>query len=407
MSTVENDVVVIGAGAMGSAAAYALARRGARVTAIDRFAPPHARGSSHGRTRIIREAYFEHPAYVPLVRRAYHLWAELERGTGRALFRRTGGLTLGAEDGVLVSGALRSAREHAVDHEVLDAGALRRRVPALAPPPNTVAVLEHRAGVLFPERCVEALRAAARARGAQLLTEERVVRWDASSGFVSVTTDRAVHRARRVILAAGAWLAQLAPDLGVPLKVERQVVHWITPRKHPERVSARHLPVAIWEYAPGCMFYLIPDVGDGLKAALHHQGATVDPDAPIAPATAAEQAVVLALVDRYLNDAAGIVSESATCLYTNTPDGHFVIDAHPGLPEVIVASACSGHGFKFAPAIGDALADLALGSEPAVDLAPFRLARFNGGQDRTLPDALGTGQAGWVKPGGTGSGRIG
>jgi len=376
VSTVVSDVVVIGAGAMGSAAAYALARRGARVTAIDRFAPPHARGSSHGRTRIIREAYFEHPAYVPLVRRAYQLWAELERETGRALFRRTGGLTLGAEDGVLVSGALRSAREHAVDHEVLDGGALRRRVPALAPPPNTVAVLEHRAGILFPERCVEALRAAARARGAHLLTEERVLRWDASSGFVSVTTNRGVHRARRVILAAGAWLAQLAPALGVPLTVERQVIHWITPRRHPERVSARHLPVAIWEYAPGCMFYVIPDVGDGLKAALHHQGATVDPDAPVAPATPTEQAGVLALVDRYLNDAAGIVGESATCLYTNTPDGHFVIDAHPGLPEVIVASACSGHGFKFAPAIGDALADLALGNEPAVDLAPFRLARF-------------------------------
>jgi len=381
VSAVESDVVVIGAGAMGSAAAYALAKRGVRVTAIDRWAPPHAHGSSHGRTRIIREAYFEHPVYVPLVRRSYQLWAELERETGRALFRRTGGLTLGAEDGALVSGALRSAREHAVAHDVLDAGELRRRVPALAPPPNTVGVLEHRAGILFPERCVEALRGAARQRGAQLLTEERVLRWDAASGFVSVTTDRGVHRARRLILAAGAWLAQLAPNLGVPLVVERQVVHWITPRKHPERVGARHLPVTIWEYAPGCMFYVIPDVGDGLKAALHHQGDTVDPDAPVRPATHAEQAGILALVERYLNDAAGIVSESATCLYTNTPDGHFVIDAHPGVPDVIVASACSGHGFKFAPAIGDALADLALGTEPSVDLAPFRLA--NGGHDRT------------------------
>ena len=372
----ESDVVVIGAGAHGSATAYALARRGVRVTAIDRFAPPHARGSSHGRTRIIREAYFEHPAYVPLVRRAYHLWAELERETGRTVFRRTGGLTLGAEDGVLVSGALRSAREHAVEHEVLDAAELRRRVPALAPRPDTVGVLEHRAGILFPERCVEALRAAARQRGAQLLTEERVLRWEASSGFASITTDRGVHRARRVILAAGAWLAKLAPRLGVPLVVERQVIHWITPRKHPERVSARHLPVTIWEYAPGCMFYVIPDVGDGLKAALHHQGASVDPDAPVEPPTQAEQAGVLTLVERYLNDAAGIVSESATCLYTNTPDGHFVIDAHPDAPEVIVCSACSGHGFKFAPAIGDAVADLALGNEPSVDLAPFRLARF-------------------------------
>ncbi|HEX5178056.1 MAG TPA: N-methyl-L-tryptophan oxidase [Gemmatimonadaceae bacterium] len=370
------DVMVIGAGAMGSAAAYALARRGVRVTAIDRWAPPHAHGSSHGRTRIIREAYFEHPAYVPLVRRAYHLWAELERHTGRPLFRRTGGLTLGAPDGVLVSGALRSAREHGVEHEVFDAQELKRRFPALAPPNGTVGVHEHRAGILFPERCVESLRAAAREHGAVLETGERALRWDASSASVTVTTDHRVYHARRVILAAGAWLAPLAPALGVPLVVERQVIHWITPRKHPERVGARHLPVAIWEYAPGRMFYVIPDVGDGLKAALHHQGATVDPDESVAPASREEQAAALSLVDRYLHDAAGIVSESAACLYTNTPDGHFVIDAHPGAPQVIVASACSGHGFKFAPAIGEALADLALGTSPAVDVAPFRLSRF-------------------------------
>lgn len=376
MTTVDWDAIVIGAGAHGSAAAYALARRGVRTLAIDRWAPPHAHGSSHGRTRIIREAYFEHPAYVPLVRRAYELWAELERETGRTLFRRTGGLTLGAEDGVLVSGALRSAREHGVEHEVLDAPEIRRRVPALAAPAGTVAVLEHRAGILFAERCVEALRVAAREHGAHLEIGERVLRWEVSGGVVTVTTDCGEYRARRAILAAGAWLSRVAPNLGVPLVVERQVVHWVTPRRHPERVSARHLPVAIWEYEPGRMLYVIPDVGNGLKAALHHQGPIVDPDAPPVPASQREQAAVLALVDRYLTDAAGIVSESATCLYTNTPDGHFIVDAHPGVPEVLVASACSGHGFKFAPAVGEALADLALGTEPRVDLSPFRVSRF-------------------------------
>src|SRR6185437_2904696 len=190
------------------------------------------------------------------------------------------------------------------------------------------------------------------------------------------TTDRGTYRALRAILAAGAWLAPLAPDLGVPLVVERQVIHWLTPRRHPERLTARHLPVAIWEYEPGRMFYVIPDVGDGLKAALHHQGPTVDPDAPAVPASEREQADVLALVERFVPDAAGIVSESATCLYTNTPDGHFILDAYPGAPDVLVASACSGHGFKFAPAIGEALADLALGTEPRVDLTAFRLSRF-------------------------------
>src|SRR6185437_2052973 len=150
------------------------------------------------------------------------------------------------------------------------------------------------------------------------------------------TTDRGTYRALRAILAAGAWLAPLAPDLGVPLVVERQVIHWLTPRRHPERVTARHLPVAIWEYEPGRMFYVIPDVGDGLKAALHHQGPTVDPDAPAVPASEREQADVLALVERFVPDAAGIVSESATCLYTNTPDGHFIVDAYPGAPDVLV-----------------------------------------------------------------------
>ena len=376
MTSVDFDAIVIGAGAHGSAAAWALARRGARVCAIDRWAPPHARGSSHGRTRIIREAYFEHPAYVPLVRRAYELWSELERATGRTLFRRTGGLTLGAKDGVLVSGALRSAREHGVEHELLDAAGIARRAPALAPPRGTVGVLEHRAGMLFAERCVEALRVAAREHGARLETGERVLRWDASGSAVTVTTDRGTYRALRAILAAGAWLAPLAPDLGVPLVVERQVIHWLTPRRHPERLTARHLPVAIWEYEPGRMFYVIPDVGDGLKAARHHQGPTVDPDAPPVPPSEREQADVLALVERFVPDAAGIVSESATCLYTNTPDGHFILDAYPGAPDVLVASACSGHGFKFAPAIGEALADLALGTEPRVDLTAFRLSRF-------------------------------
>ena len=240
MTHADWDAIVVGAGAMGSAAAYALARRGVRVLAIDRSAPPHAHGSSHGRTRIIREAYFEHPVYVPLVRRAYELWAELERETGRTLFRRTGGLTLGEEQGVLVAGALRSAREHGVEHELLDAAEIRRRVPALAPPAGTVGVLEHRAGILFPERCVEALRSRRASTARSSKSSERVLRWDVSSESSPVRRTSA-HPAL-VAYPHPAPGSLDSPRLGIPLVVERQVMHWVTPRRHPERVSARHLP---------------------------------------------------------------------------------------------------------------------------------------------------------------------
>ncbi|HEY7877965.1 MAG TPA: N-methyl-L-tryptophan oxidase [Gemmatimonadaceae bacterium] len=376
MSSADADVIVLGAGAMGTAAAYHLAHRGARVVVLDRWSPPHTHGSSHGRTRIIREAYFEHPAYVPLVRRAYALWSDLERESGRRLFLRTGGLTLGAEHGILVPGALRSAREHGVWHETLTGREIARRFPALRADPDTIGVLEQRAGILFAESCVEAMRDGARAHDARLHYGERAQEWRVDGATVTVTTDRAAYHARRLILAAGAWLPVLAPSLGVELRVERQVAHWMAPGENPSLVDAGHLPVTLVEYDAGRMFYAIPDVGDGLKAAIHHDGPTVDPDVPPAPVTAAETEVLMRLVERFLPCAAGAVRDQSTCLYTNTPDGHFILDAHPGAPEVIVVSACSGHGFKFAIAIGEVLADIALNGEASIDLSPFRLSRF-------------------------------
>jgi sarcosine oxidase len=370
------DIAVIGLGAMGSAALWRCARRGARVAGLDRYAPPHALGSSHGRTRIIREAYFEHPLYVPLVQRAYALWDELAHETSAELFRRTGGVMLGPPDGSLVMGALRSAREHGLAHELVDAAEVRRRYPAIAPPRGAVGVLEPRAGLLFPERCVASALAAAHTRGAELRAGERVLSWRADGSGITVRTESGELRASRLIIAAGAWMGSFVPELDASLTPMRQLGHWFTPARHPELFRADRLPVLLWEHARERFFYSLPDVGDGLKASIHHEGRVADPDAPREGVTAAETAQIAALVERLMPGGAGAVRETATCLYTNTPDGHFAIGLHPAHPNVVIASPCSGHGFKFAPAIGELLADLALDGATGFDLAPFAISRL-------------------------------
>jgi len=365
------DVAVVGLGAVGSCALWQLARRGARVVGFDREAPPHTLGSTHGRTRIIREAYFEHPSYVPLVQRAYDLWAELESATGSVLHRRTGGWMVGPAGGVLVRGARESAERHGLPHEVLDAPQARSRVPGFAIPDHMVALTEPRAGILFPERCVENALAVARRLGAEILTLTRVESIDAQGGAVSVVTATGTVIAKRAIIAAGPWLPSLVRDLPLPLHVERQLAHWFAPARHAERFDADHAPVAIWEFEPGRLFYTIPDVGHGVKIAVHHEGLIVDPDGPRQPPTPEETEMVRDLLARFLPDAAGPLLDRTTCLYTNTPDQHFLIDHHPGLPEVLIASPCSGHGFKFASAVGEAIGEIVLDGRSRRDLSAF------------------------------------
>jgi sarcosine oxidase len=366
------DVAVVGLGAMGSAAAYHLAARGLRVLGLDRHAPPHALASSHGRTRIIREAYFEHPLYVPLVRRAYDLWAALERDSGRSLLRITGGLNLGRPDSVLVAGARCSVEEHGLAHAMLTAGEVRARFPALQPHEGTVALWEPRAGILDPEACVAAHLQAAAAHGAALRCDEPVLRWSASGDGLVVVTARGEHRARRVILAAGPWIRSLLPDLHLPLTVERQVQFWFEPTEPTDAFAPERCPVHLWELDDGRYFYGFPDLGHGVKLAMHHGGECIDPDRVRREVGDDEVASVRELVRRHVPAADGPLRDAAVCLYTNTPDGHFWIDAHPTYPDVLVASACSGHGFKFASAIGEILADLVTRGDTAFDLTPFR-----------------------------------
>ena len=370
------DAIVVGLGAMGSATLAELAARGRRVAGLDRFAPPHALGSSHGKSRIIREAYFEDPRYVPLLQRAYQRWADLERESGRTLWLRTGGLMIGPPQGALVSGAIRSAETHGLPHERLSAAEARADYAALRVPDDAVVVREPRAGMLFPEACIEAQLERARRHGAEIRSDEPALEWAADGDGVEVRTARRRYRASALVLSAGAWLARLLPDLALPLAVARQVLHWFDPAAHPERFAPERFPIFIWEDEPGRFFYGFPDLGDGVKVARHHEGEAADPDHVRREVAAGEVDAMRATLARWIPDAAGRPRESAVCLYTNTPDQHFVVDVHPGHPQVVIASPCSGHGFKFASALGEVLADLALGRAPAFDLGLFRLDRL-------------------------------
>ncbi len=371
------DIAIIGLGAMGSACARELARRGARVVAFDQEEPPHRNGSTHGHTRIIREAYYEHPLYVPLVRRSYELWDELQREAGERLLMQTGGLMAGPERGPLFAGALASARAHGIEHEVFDARALVARFPAYRSRDGWVALYERRAGMLFPEKCVSAQLAAARGRGAELHFNERVSGWRLADGGVEIATTHGAFRAARLIVAAGPWLPGLARSLGaaLPLEIERQMSHWFEPAESPERYGADRCPVALWEMPDGDVFATLPDEGHGVKCGMHHAGAPTSPDTVNRVVSMGENAVARELLEEVMPGAGGRLLDSRVCLYTNTPDHHFIID-WVARDRVLLLSPCSGHGFKFASAIGEIAAQLVTEDRTWLDLAPFSARRF-------------------------------
>ncbi|HEY4410725.1 MAG TPA: N-methyl-L-tryptophan oxidase [Acidimicrobiia bacterium] len=373
------DVIVVGLGAMGSAAALHLARRGRRVLGLERFTPAHNRGSSHGQSRIIRQAYFEDPAYVPLVLRAYELWEDLGRGPSGPLLTTTGALMIGPPDSELVTGSLRSAERWGLDHQMIDAAELRRRFPTFAPTPETVALHEPQAGVLPPETAVAAhLQLASRA-GAELHFSEPVVGWEAdpSGAGVTVTTAVGVARADQLVICPGAWAPEVLRDLGVPFAVERRVQFWFQPVGDDVApfLPDRH-PAWIWDDGDG-LPYGIPAVGGpDVKVAWHRRGGPCAPDRldqTVSPADIEEIAGVVRTLVPLLP---GRFVRAEPCLYTNTPDEHFVVGRHPRHPAVLVACGFSGHGFKFAPVIGEILADLTTTGATAHPIGLFDPCRF-------------------------------
>ncbi len=370
------DVIVAGVGGMGSATCHQLARRGKRVLGLERFDIPHAMGSSHGQNRIIRLAYFEHPSYVPLLRRAYELWREAEDLSGERLLFVTGGIDAGFEDGPVVAGSLASCREHHLPHEVFDAAALARRFPAWRLPASMVAVHQPDAGFVASERAIVVHAGLAMAAGADIRAREPMLGWEvAGNGRVRVTTPRGVHEAERLVLSTGAWMADHVPALAGRAVPERQVLGWFRPRR-PEFFRLGACPVGIVK-GDGLAAYVFPEWGvPGFKIGVyHHLREEGHADALSREPTAADEEALRAALRAYFPDADGPVLSLRTCLFTNTPDEHFVVDTLPDAPQVVVASPCSGHGFKFASVMGEVLADLATGTRPRLDIGLFSLAR--------------------------------
>ena len=366
MSLNRYDVVVAGVGGMGSAALFHAVRRGARALGLEQFAIPHDRGSSHGHTRIIRLAYWEHPSYVPLLGRAYELWRELQRAAGEPLLVTNGSIDAGPPDSGPVRGVLDACARFDLRHEVLDSSALRLRFPGYRLPPHLVAIHQPDGGFLLPERCILAHVNAATRLGATVHTKERLVDWEAEADHVTVRTDRSTYATRRLIVTAGPWAGKTVRALQALVKVERQVVMWVTPRV-PDYFLPERFPVFYLHGDEGS-FYGIPMFADrGFKIGkYHHLRQIVDPDAVDRVCGEEDEAVLRQAIRRYFPDADGPAVSLQTCLFTNTADEHFIIEALPGAHGVVVAAGFSGHGFKFGPLTGRVLAELVLQGKSAI-----------------------------------------
>ena len=371
------DAIVIGLGGMGSAAAYHLARRGMRVLGLEQYAPLHDLGSSHGLTRIIRLAYHEHPSYVPLLRRAYELWHDLEAAAGRDLLITTGSIEGGPEDGPMFRGALAAAEEHGLEHEVLDVDEIVRRYPAYANlDPATRVVFQPDGGFLLSEETMRAHHDGARASGAELHFGEAVRGWEPVDDGVEVTTDQGTYRAGRLVICAGAWARRLLPTLEGLARPERQVLAWLTPHR-PERFTVERFPVFILDVDSGSWYGFPTFEGHGLKVGCyHHFREPIDPDDPDRSTRSDDEEALRGFVERHLPDAAGPTEMLKACIFTNSPDEHFILDRLPDAPQVLFFSGESGHGYKFCSVIGEILADLAIDGSTRHDIGLFALDRF-------------------------------
>jgi sarcosine oxidase len=379
------NTIVVGVGGMGSATCYHLARRGKRVLGLEQFDIPHMRGSSHGYTRIIRLAYYEHPSYVMLLKRAYELWHAIEQtlqtmGGDEKLLHYTGSIDAGPADSWVFKGALQSATQYDLPHEVLTGAEMTQRFPGYRFPHDLMALYQPQGGFLTPERCIVAYANAAMALGAEIHGREKVLGFEqTASGGVRVLTDRDVYEADTVVVTAGAWDAQLMPHLNGLAVPERQVLAWLQPQM-PEYFKTSNFPVFNC-LVPEGRFYGFPVHGvPGFKfGKYHHFEETGHPDTLLLDANEPQprdEAMLREFASRYFPAGTGPTMTLAACMFTNTPDGHFIIDQHPQLPQVFYASPCSGHGYKFASVIGEIMADLGERGETRWDISLFRADRF-------------------------------
>ncbi len=372
---------------MGASACYHLALRGVAVLGLEQFDIPNDRGSAHGQSRAFRMCYFEHPDYVPLLRRSLELWHQLEEITERKLLHMTGGIWFGPADCELTAGSRDAAVAHDLPHEWIEHDELAKRFPQFTVPDDYVGFYEPQAGLLLPERIISACAEHATKNGAVLRAMEQVVKWRADARVVNVETTQGTYEADHLVVCAGPWSDRIVGDLGVPLSVTRQIAIWVQP-KRPERFELGALP--IWaidrpagggsggESGGGGMYYGFPILPDkaGFKLSVHCPGPSTDPDAIDRVAQGDEMNELREMLGRFIPGADGPLLEASVCMYTNTPDAHFVVDRHPQHANVTIACGFSGHGFKFASVIREALADLALDGRTELPIGFLGVRRF-------------------------------
>ncbi len=376
------DEIVVGLGAMGSGAAYQLARRGRNVLGLEAFTPAHDKGSSHGLSRIIRQAYYEDPAYVPLLMRSYELWERLQADTGADLLHLTGGLMIGPPSSDTVSGSIRSAREYGLPHEILDAAQVHRRFPPFVLSQDEIALYETRAGYLRPEECIRQNLAEAARFGAQLNFEEPMQSWTAepSGEGVTVTTSRGTYQAKHLILSVGAWSPAIFASLGLPIAVYRRVMFWFNPVGGIEAFLPQRFPIYVWQPAGAPQIYGFPATDsptDGVKVAIHEGNEACSPETIDRNIRPDDELEIRSAITERIPTLNGPLVEARTCMYTMTPDQNFIIEQHRDYPQVSIASGFSGHGFKLSSVVGEILADLAMERHTKHNIALFSSRRFS------------------------------
>ncbi len=369
------DVAIIGTGGVGSAALAYLAQSGARVLGIDRFTPPHSYGSSHGQTRVIRMAYFEHPDYVPLLRQAYQCWSELEAATDRRLYFPTGVLQIGPEQGEVIAGIRRSAQEHHLAIESFPFQEIASTFPGVLPPDNCVGLLERDAGYLLVSECIEAYLSLAKRHGATLQNDSPVIEWKHTGSEFEIRTEAEIVQAKQLVICGGAWASQLLLGLNVPLTILRKHLYWYQ-NQAKAYTSAASFPVFLLETAGG-IYYGFPQIDAlGVKLARHDGGERIaGPDAHHQTQEDTDRQNVETFVRNHLPQLSQKLTRHSACMYTMTDDHHFVVGTHPSNSQLHFAAGLSGHGFKFASALGQILADLVLSGKtesPIGFLSPNR-----------------------------------
>ena len=370
------DVIIIGLGAMGSAASYYLSKNGVKVLGLDTYEPPHKLGSSHGHTRVIREAYHEGTSYVPIVKRAYELWNELDHEIEDKLILEYGGMYLG-DDGKYLSDAKKSAKKYDIPIKEFSSKEIKEKYNILNPPNNFKGLLENRSGAVFPEKAISNFLSKSINNGSSHNYNEKVIGWEKQSKFYKVETDKNNYFAEKLIFSSGAWIKNLVPSLKLPVKIERQVLFWFDPIKDKDKFHYSNMPNTGWDLDNGMEFYTQPNIENkGFKVAMHHNGKFISENDLNRESNADDLSIVKNFLEEYIPLANGKLIDSRVCVYTNTPDLDFIIDFYPNDENLIICSPCSGHGFKFTPAIGEICSELVINNGINYDLSEFSIKRL-------------------------------